>query len=168
MDWLVFVVQWLHVILAILWFGGILYGDLILIPALNTLPLPTQRAVGVAIGARATGIMPAVAGAVILLGIIRGTVFGPIKSLEALGTPYGVTWLVALVLAIATFMFGQRISGPSFERLASLSEAETLNADGTASAKLTTLADQVKRYVLMELVLFVVIFTCMILMRFGL
>jgi uncharacterized membrane protein len=33
MDWLLFVVQWLHVFLGIFWFGAVLYSDFILIPA---------------------------------------------------------------------------------------------------------------------------------------
>ena len=168
MDWLVFVVQWLHVILAVLWFGSVLYSDFVLIPALNTLPLTTQRTVGAAIGVRANRIIPPVAGLVILLGIVRGTVLGPIKSLDALTSAYGLTWLLALALAAATFMYGVRVIAPSLERLAAIPDSEALNADGTASAKLTAIIAEVKRHVLLELVLFVVIFTCMILMRFGL
>ncbi len=167
MDWVLFGVQWLHVVLAILWFGGVLYGDVVLVPAFGTLSLQTQRAVGAAIGARANRIIPPVAGAVILLGILRGTVFGQIKSLDALGTTYGLTWLLALVFATGTFMFGLRVIGPSLERLASLSDAEALNPDGTPTPTLVGVLNVVKRNVLLELVGFVVVFTCMILMRFG-
>ena len=95
MDWIVFGVQWLHVLLGIFWFGSTLYLDFVLIPALMTLPLGEQRRAGAAIGARAVPIFTGVAVAVIVLGILRGTVFGQIKSLDALGTQYGVTWLVA-------------------------------------------------------------------------
>ena len=168
MDWVLFAVQWLHVILAMLWFGGVLYVDFVMIPAFNTLPLTTQRVVGSAVGLRGNKIIPTVAGLVILLGILRGTVFGQIRSLEALGSAYGITWLVALVLAIGTFMFGLRVISPSLERLAAIGDAEALNPDGTASAKLTALLSTVKRNVLLELIGFVAIFTCMILMRFGL
>lgn len=168
MDWVLFVVQWLHVILAILWFGGVLYSDFVLIPAFNTLPLPTQRAVGAAIGARANRIIPAVAGAVILLGIVRGTVFGPLKSLDAFTTPYGITWIASLLLAIGIFVFGLRVIGPSLERLGSIPDAEALNPDGSASSKLMAALTHVKRNVLLELLGFLVVFTFMILMRFGL
>jgi hypothetical protein len=168
MDWVLFAVQWLHVILAILWFGSVLYSDFVLIPALNTLPLPTQRQVGAAIGARANRIIPPVAGAVILFGIIRGTVLGQVQSLEALTTPYGITWLVSLVLAIGTFMYGLRVIKPSLDRLGSIPDSEALNPDGSASATLTALIAAVKRHVLLELGLFLAIFTGMILMRFGL
>jgi uncharacterized membrane protein len=168
MDWLVFIVQWLHVILGILWFGAALYADFILIPALNTLPLTTQRAVGAAVGARGNPIILTAATGVILLGVVRGTVFGPIKSLEALSTAYGITWLVALVLAIGLFLYGLRVLAPSLERLAAIPEAEALTADGSPSAELAAAVERVKRILLIELVVFLAIFTCMILMRFGL
>lgn len=168
MDWIVFVVQWLHVILGIFWFGAILYSDFILIPAINTLPLATQKAVGAALGVRGNRIFPAVAVAVLILGVIRGTMFGPIKSFDALTTAYGITWLVALVATIVTIVFAVRVLGPSLERLGSIPDAEALNPDGSASARLTTLLEQAKRNSFLELGLFLVIFTCMILMRFGL
>ena len=167
MDWLVFVVQWLHVILGVLWFGAVLYADFILIPALNTLPLTTQRAVGAAVGARGTPIIFPAAVGVILLGIVRGTVFGPIKSLDALATAYGITWLVALALAVGLFVYGLRVLAPSLERLAAIPDAEAITADGSASPALVAALDRVKRAAMLELLLFVAIFTCMILMRVG-
>ena len=168
MDWVLFAVQWLHVLLAMLWFGGLLYADFILIPAFSTLPLQTQRAAAAALGVRANRIIPPVAGLVILLGILRGTVFGQIRSLDALTSTYGITWLVALVVAIGTFVFGLRVIGPSLERLGTIPEAEAMNPDGSPSAKLQLLLEAAKRNSLLELLGFFVIFTCMILMRFSL
>jgi uncharacterized membrane protein len=46
MDWLLFAVQWLHVITAITWFGAVIYNDFILIPALTTLPPREQKSAG--------------------------------------------------------------------------------------------------------------------------
>ena len=46
MDWLQFGVQWLHVLLGIFWFGNAIAVAAILIPAISTLPIPTQRQVG--------------------------------------------------------------------------------------------------------------------------
>jgi hypothetical protein len=167
MDWLQFIVQWLHVFLGIFWFGAVLYGDFILIPAITTLPIRTQREIGGAIGPRAARIIEPVAGLVILFGIIRGTVFGPIKTLEFLTSTYGLTWLVALVAAIATFMWGKRIIVPAVERLNALGVDELTSADGSPTAAFTAAIDRVKRVTMLELIGFFVIFTCMILMRFG-
>jgi uncharacterized membrane protein len=169
MDWILFAVQWLHVVLAILWFGGILFSDFILIPAFDTLPLATRRAATAAIGVRANKVLPPAAMAVIALGIVRGTVFGPIKSIDALfGTAYGITWLVALLVSIGVVVFAIRVIGPMLESLASIPETEAQNADGSASPRLVAVLDRIKRLLLLELGLFLVIFTCMILMRFGL
>ena len=78
MDWLVFVVQWLHVLLAILWFGNSLSLATITIPAISRLPLVRQQEVGAQLGEVGTRVIDIVAPAVIILGILRGTV----KSLK--------------------------------------------------------------------------------------
>ena len=76
MDWLQFVVQWLHVLLGIFWFGGALYTDIILIPAIRHLSLEKQRELGAALGVRGIAVYRIVAPLIILLGFLRGTVFG--------------------------------------------------------------------------------------------
>ncbi|MBA3587040.1 MAG: hypothetical protein H0W41_05310 [Chloroflexi bacterium] len=44
--------------------------------------------------------MPAIVG-VGITGILRGTLFGPVKSLDVLfGTPYGLTFLAAIALGL--------------------------------------------------------------------
>ncbi|HEY3071991.1 MAG TPA: hypothetical protein VGJ46_04170 [Candidatus Limnocylindrales bacterium] len=166
MDWLQFGVQWLHVLLGIFWFGGTMYLDFILIPALMTLPLSDQRRAGAAIGARAVPIYTAVAVAVILLGILRGTVFGQIKSLDALGTTYGLTWLVALVAAVATAYWGLRILTPAVEKLYTMPDSGA-GAGGGQSPGIAAVVADIRRKGQIELLGFFVIFTCMILMRFG-
>ncbi|HEU4571809.1 MAG TPA: hypothetical protein VFR93_03915 [Candidatus Limnocylindrales bacterium] len=167
MDWTLFGAQWLHVILGIFWFGGTLYADIVMVPALSTLPLRQQRDFGAAIGARGNLIIPAVALGAILMGVLRGTVWGQVRSLDALTTTYGLTWLVGLVAAAATFAWGYRVIKPALERLATISDADALSADGAPSPTLVRLLDTAKRVTLLELVGFLVVFTCMILMRFG-
>ncbi|SRR6266566_4440762 len=164
MDWVVVGAQWLHVLLGIIWFGNSLVVATILIPSLNPLPILTQREVGSRYGERATRLFDVLVPAVIVLGVVRGTLLGPIKTVdEVLGTPYGVTWLVALIAAIATFLWGRIVINRALRRL----NAAPLNADGTASALLEAETLRVKVVVVLELVGFLVIFTCMILMRFG-
>jgi uncharacterized membrane protein len=168
MDWAQFVVQWLHVLLGIVWFGVVLYNALILIPALNPMPVGRQREIGQAIGAQAFKVIRPVAMAVIALGIIRGTVFGPIKGVDDLTTAYGITWLVALAFAIAAYFWGERMIGPALERMNAIPESEAVGPDGRPSPALVAALDRVKRVAVLELGIFFVIFTCMILMRFGL
>ena len=165
MDWMIIVAQWLHVLLGILWFGNALVLAVIVIPALNTLPMVRQREFGSAIGVRSNRIFSVVVPLIILLGFVRGTVLGPIRGVEVLfGTAYGWTWLVALAATILTYVWGLRAIAPGVIEM----ERAPLNPDGTASAELVSATDRVKRLVLLELLGFVVIFSCMILMRFGL
>ena len=165
MDWLTVGVQWTHVLLGILWFGNALALDVIVIPALNRLPIITQREISTHIGARATPIFKVVVPAIIVLGIVRGTVFGPIDKVEdVLGTAYGLTWLAALTLTVGVYMWGLRILEPALQQMA----AAPVGADGSPTPELATATDRVKRLVGLELVGFLAIFTCMILMRFGL
>jgi uncharacterized membrane protein len=165
MDWMIFVVQWLHVLLGILWFGNALALAIIVIPALNHLPIVRQREIGNAIGLRSNRVFQVVVPLIIVLGVVRGTALGPVKSVEVLlGTPYGLTWLIALGVTTATYLWGLFVIVPGVEAMGQV----PLNADGTATAQLVSATDRVKRLVLFELIGFLAIFTCMILMRFGL
>ena len=164
MDWVVVGAQWLHVLLGILWFGNSLVVAAILIPSLNRLPLPMQREVGSRYGEQATRLFDVLVPVLIILGVVRGTLLGPIKAVgDVFGSSYGITWLVALVAAIATFLWGRIVINGALRRL----NAAPLNADGTATPELEAETARVKLIVVLELVGFLVIFTCMILMRFG-
>ena len=165
MDWPVIAVQWLHVLLGILWFGNALVLDVIVIPAINRLPIVSQREVASYIGSRATPIFHVVVPAIIILGIIRGTVLGPIASFDFLfGSAYGWTWLTALGVTILTYLFGLFVIGPALRAM----DSAQVGSDGSPTPELSAATDRVKRLVGLELIGFLVIFTCMILMRFGL
>ncbi len=165
MDWVVFSVQWLHILLAILWFGNSLSLATITIPALNRLPLVRQQEIGAELGVQGLRVIDVVAPAVIVLGFLRGTVLGQIQTVDTLlGTAYGLTWLVALVVAIATFLWGRYVLVPSTQRLTTAPVA----ADGSATPELKDALTRAKLLTVLELVGFLVVFTCMILMRFGL
>ena len=168
MDWGLFIVQWLHVGLGVLWFGTVLYNAAILIPAISRLPLASQREIGRAIGEQGFRVIRPVSAAVILLGILRGTVFGPIKGLDEMMTAYGLTWLVALAFSIGAATWAEVMVKPAIERMNAIPEAEALSADGTPAPALAAAIGQVKGVAVLELGFFLVIFTCMILMRFGL
>ena len=168
MDWLQFAVQWLHVLAAITWFGAVIYTDFILIPAITTLPPREQRMAGAAIGRQSVRVIMGAATAVIVLGILRGTVFGQIRSLDALTTTYGLTWLLALVLSIVTYFWGLRVIVPAVERFNAFDLEQATLPDGSQNPVMASLVADIKRKTMLELLFFVAIFTCMILMRFGL
>jgi uncharacterized membrane protein len=165
MDWVVVGVQWLHVLLGIIWFGNALSLDLIVIPAINRLPIVTQRTISSHIGARATPIFHVIVPLIVILGFIRGTILGPIKNADILlGSAYGLTFLTALSATIVTYLFGLLVIIPALRRM----DLAPLEPDGSPTPALVSATNQVKRLVTLELVGFLVIFTCMILMRFGL
>ncbi len=167
MAWMIIVAQWLHVLLGIFWFGSTLYVDFILLPAIGGLPQAMQREVGMRVGSLSTRIIEPVSALVILLGFLRGTVFGSIRGFDALGTAYGATWLVALLAAIGLFLWGKLVLSRSVERLnaigAKLSDEEIKTSQAYAAA-----FARVRTSAMLELLGFAVVFTCMILMRFGL
>ena len=167
MDWLQFVAQWLHVILGILWFGTTLAMNIIILPAMMKMPLDRQREFGGAMSEVAGRIMPKAAMAVIALGFLRGTVFGQIKSLDALTTTYGLTWLAGLIAATATFMWGIRVLEPALHRLNAIPVSEAFLPSGAPSPAMSAAVANIKRVGGLELIGFIVVFTCMILMRFG-
>ena len=156
MNWLTFAVQWLHVLLGITWFGYAITMFFLVTPPLMKLPEAQQRDIFHRLGEVGARVFPVVAVLVILLGIVRGTVLGPIQSLDALfGTAYGWTWIVALVATVGLVVNGARNIGPKFEALGHTPDF----ADAAA---------RLRRYSIIDLGLFGVVFTCMILMRFGL
>ena len=165
MDWITFAVQWLHVLLGILWFGYSLALAVFVIPALNRLPIPAQREMGAALADRATPILDVVVPLIFILGFVRGTLLGPIDSVDdVFTTPYGVTWLVAAVMIWVVFLWGRLVIVPTVGRLA----AAPLTAEGGPTPELEAALARAKQVTVLELLGFFVIFSCMILMRFGL
>ena len=165
MNWVVVVIQWVHVLLGIIWFGNSLILSLILIPTLNTLPISIQREVGARYGERSTAIIDVIAPLTILLGFVRGTFLGPIDTVaDVFGTAYGITWLVALITATATYLWGRLVIVPAVRVL----NVAPLTPDGQPTPELVAATDRAKLVVVLELIGFFVVFSCMILMRFGL
>lgn len=155
----IIVIQWLHVFLGLYWFGAVLYVDTILLPTLSRLELADQQRIGRLIGPRTGKVLTPVAVLVVLLGILRGTVFGGLHSLiDVFGSAYGITWFIALVLGVVLVPYGLLVLTPRANGLATASSPEEY---GARVAQLRVLT-------LIELVIFFALFTCMVLMRFGL
>jgi putative copper export protein len=169
MDWAQFAFQWLHVLCGVFWFGGTLYVNFVAIPALRRTRPEYAREATRQLNRQGTRVIEVVAVATIVLGFIRGTVFGPVKSLDFLfGTAYGWTWLIALVAAIATFLWGLRVLVPAVDRLLENDAAWTVTPDGKPTPETQAATAPVVRAGALELIGFAVVFTAMILMRFGL
>ena len=160
-------VEWLHVLLAMFWFGGTLYMNVVVIPTLLKQPLEQQRSTAFAIGVRTSKVFPWVQTAATLVGVLRGTVYGPIHSLSDLGSPYGQRFIVALVLTVVLAGFGHGVTGPAARKLGEFPAEEVIKGTGPVAEAYLAQTKKVRLYSISQLVMFVVIFTIMILMRFG-
>jgi uncharacterized membrane protein len=166
--WGLIVIQWLHVLLGMFWFGSTLYLDVVVIPAVMTLPLEQQRSVSKPLTRFSERVIIPAAILVIILGLVRGTIFGPVQSWNfLLGTAYGLTFLLALLAALATLAWGLLVLNRAARRLDTFPLAEVLQTEGKVALAFASQVQRVKRFALLELLGFFIIFTCMILMRFG-
>jgi hypothetical protein len=65
-------------------------------------------------------------------------------------------------------LWGKRVIEPAIERMNEIRIEDAVAPDGSPSPALVAAIDRIKRVTLLELIGFFVIFTAMILMRFGL
>jgi uncharacterized membrane protein len=166
---LVIIVQWLHVFSGIFWFGGTLFLDFVVIPAVIGLPIAQQRSFSKRFSKIAARVVTPFAVLAILLGLVRGITFGPVKSLDFLfGTSYGITFLVGLVASVATFLWGLLVTSRQGERLNEIPVDEQAVAEGKLPVEFTKQLALVRQVAMLELLGFLAVFTCMILLRFGL
>jgi len=150
-------IQWLHILAGIIWFGGYLFLDLVLWPTLLRLPVTQAKMTSDMIGRFAGPAMATSGTLVVLLGIIRGTLLGPITSFSFLFTSaYGMTWLVALAVSVLLSIWGagwhDRVIGPIWE-------GDSLSPGVVGRLRLSTI---------FELTCFGLVLTCMVLMGVGL
>jgi uncharacterized membrane protein len=157
MDWPVFAIQWLHVFGGIYWFGGALFGNLAVLPVVIKLPDDVRRTFMPPFLEQANRVVLPVAVGTILLGIVRGTVFGRIHNLTDLGTPYGIAWLIGLLVAVGVLSLGVFYLAPAARRITTSSDSGVSFAHAGRRLQVAAAADQLG---------FFVIFTAMISMRF--
>jgi uncharacterized membrane protein len=153
----VMLVQWLHVLAGITWMGGNLVGGLLLPLALLQRPAVEGRATFEVFSKAMKRSMPIAGMSVFILGILRGAWLGPIHSWGALfGSPYGHTWLTALILTLG-IMVRSGMRYPRF--LERLWDGDKVRADA---------ARFVTGGALLDLTGFMLVLACMVLMHFGL
>ena len=157
MDWPVFAIQWLHVFGGIYWFGGALFGNLAVLPVVIKLPDDVRRTFMPPFLEQANRVVLPVAVGTILLGIVRGTLFGRIHTLADLGTPYGIAWLIGLLVAVGVLALGVFYLAPAARRITTSSDSGVSFAKAGRRLQVAAAADQLG---------FFVIFTAMISMRF--
>jgi len=163
------IVHWVHVIAGILWFGGFAIMTFMVMPSMRILPPEQQRRYGRLLAPQLTRYYGIVAGIVMLFGLLRGTLLGPIKGLDVLfATPYGLTWLAALILTIGLAVIGSRLIGPTAERMYGDDSLWDFGPGQPPPAGLVAHVQLLRTASVIQLVGFVVVFTLMILLRFDL
>jgi uncharacterized membrane protein len=154
--YLLLVVHWLHVLGGIVWFGGHVFTAAVVWPALLRRPPAEARAVSEAMAKPAMRVMGPAGLLVLVLGFVRGTVLGPVRSWDALlFTPYGRTFGAALLLTF--FLMGA--SGGGRDAAARVWDGDRLRPDA---------ARYLRRSAALNLGVLAAILACMVLMRFGL
>ncbi len=167
--WLLIVIQWLHVFLGIVWFGGTMYLDFVALPAVTTLPLDQQRNISRPLTIFTDRALVPASILVIILGLIRGIVFGPVRSLDfLLGAAYGITFLIAFLASVATFLWGRFVVARAAGHLETFPLAAVMKSGSTAAHAFAAQVQRVKLLAIVQLSGFFIIFTCMVFMRFGL
>ena len=154
MFYLVILLHWLHVFTAIFWFGSVLFVDFILIPTVQGLDGPVRGAVMGPLGHRIEKFLTPLGMAVVTLGFFRGLAGGVFGNL---GSAYGITFLASLVLGIVIVVYGLRLLRP-------LAQEIGRTAPGAGQDAMVA---RLKSLTIIELFMFVLIVTFMILMRFG-
>ena len=124
-------------------------------PAVSAATKDTQADIGRHLTSSAHRFFRPVGAATILLGIAAGIHYGPLTSVEAfLGTLYGRTFLVALALALATWLYGENVTSKRAGEISkSAPEERPIAVRKTVQA------------VLVEQVGFFAVFVCMMLLR---
>jgi putative copper export protein len=151
-----FIVHWLHTLCAIFWFGGIMYVNAVIGPAMLRLGPAAQAAAGDQLARQAVRVTRPIALLTIVLGVVLGTAFGPVKHVaDLLGSAYGIYFLIALVLSLAVYLWGQLLTART-----ALSVAATPDAGRAAVVRRVIMQSGI------ELIGFLAIFTCMVLMHF--
>jgi uncharacterized membrane protein len=150
------IVQWLHILAGLTWLSAHLYGDFVVWPALLKRPPNEAQAAFAAVEKITRPLSIGSSSLVALLGIIRGTALGPVRSVEfVFTTAYGLTWLAALILVLVLMTWG----ATWYRRL------PALVWDG--DRKRPDAEQIVRRGAVTSTALLAAILACMVLMRFG-
>jgi uncharacterized membrane protein len=152
--WVLIVVQWLHVLGGIFWFGSAMMTDFVLVPMLKSVPAEARSAWLKVFASRYGRLVGPIGGATIVLGVLRG-IFGGVFS--EITSAYGLTWIAAIVVGVAVAGIGGALIGPTAEKM----------ADASDESHMTALFRRITGYGRIEVGGFLVLFSMMIAMRFG-
>jgi hypothetical protein len=94
-------------------------------------------------------------------GVLLGTIFGPLRQPTDVATPYGLTWLAAIVIVAAILATGALVSSPAMRRLWGDDGLWKPTVDGEPSPALEAAMHAVRRGLRAELVGLALVFLLM-------
>ncbi|HVZ80011.1 MAG TPA: hypothetical protein VHE12_04330 [bacterium] len=156
MPYGVMALQFLHLLFAGVLIGSTVFMNFVLWPVLLKRPSAESRAFFDASFKPVSVLMGASGGLTFLTGLLRGTVFGQIKTMADLSTAYGITFLVAAVLTLFMMIHGPRTGNML---LKAVWDGKKYRQDAAPKAI---------GIVRFSLVMILAIFFCMVLLHFGL
>lgn len=174
MPWGTFVLEWIHILLGIFWFGSALYANLILAPAMMRLSPGARRELFTLMLERGTFILTRVGYLTVAAGFLRGTVFGRIQSFDVLfSTRYGIVWLIALAVGLFLALWSHLVLVRSARQMIAAMDQTAAMRPTMAMAPTTAMPDATGRHAqtmvprMIEFAGFFVLFTLMIVLKFS-
>ena len=158
------ILLFIHILLAIIWVGGILFIGWGVFPTSKSLQPSIQQNFLRNLMQRTHHLFSLAGAVVILTGVLLGTVLGPIHHWEdILHTTYGHIWLTALIVALFTLLWGifvgYRKSMVMLSKDSIWQEAENGNPKPLQDAMNQTMA-----FESIEVIGFMIIIICMVLL----
>jgi uncharacterized membrane protein len=152
MDIGLLVVQLIHILGGVIWLGGSIFMNFVVFPAILAQPWDRQRDLfrRVILGPERLMVWAALATAI--MGIVRGTIYGPVRSIEALGTQFGIVWIAAVLITAAVFVVGARVTSPAARTLLDDDSVWSPSAQGPPSDSRAPAIDRVRFGFRLELI----------------
>ena len=146
------VVLFFHIAAAIAWFGSSIFITAVMLPALRRMSAGGRDEYIKALTVASKRFFPIAGGLTVLLGIVRGLLFG-----LDLNSAYGKTYVAAAVFGVGLLVYGAVVTGGNVGRMAA----------ATAGPAQEVALERGARFGRFELAGFFVLLAMMIAMRFG-
>ena len=167
MDPVLLVIQFVHLLAGAVWLGGSVFLNLVVLPAVFAQPVDQQRRLARRVILGPERLMVGAALTTLVLGVVRGTAFGPVRSMEAVGTRYGLVWVAAIVITLVVFVVGGRVTSPAARALLDDDGVWQPAGDGRPRAELEARIARVRYGFRVELVGILVVLALMPILRFS-
>lgn len=152
--WLI-LLQGFHVFFAVMWFGGDMFSNFVVVPATNKIDSAHSTPFFVEYGKSADRMMLPMGALTILTGIILGF---PLGAWDNIGHRYGNTYLAAFIVATLVYLFGLLFIRRNINKMMAYEQG---------SPEFMAILNRVKMYGGLVLIGFIAVFVMMVALRYG-